>query len=91
MDKLNAMSDALSPNVEQVISDALSLGAYPSRKALIETAVLELRAAQGDLAAQLQICDEAIDDYEAGNRVEWNAEEMKRRVRLAVEESRKSS
>ncbi len=75
------MSDALSPNVEQVINDALSLGAFPSRKALLETAVLELRAAQGDLAARLELCEQAIDDIEAGNGAEWDPEEVKQRLR----------
>jgi Arc/MetJ-type ribon-helix-helix transcriptional regulator len=75
------MSDALSPNVEQVINDALSLGVFPSRKALLETAVLELRAAQGDLAARLELCEQAIDDIEAGNGAEWDPEEVKQRLR----------
>lgn len=75
------MSDALSPNVEQVINDALSLGAFPSRKVLLETAVLELRAAQGDLAARLELCEQAIDDIEAGNGAEWDPEEVKQRLR----------
>ncbi|MCE9607425.1 MAG: hypothetical protein K8U03_21270 [Planctomycetia bacterium] len=77
------MSDALSPQVEQVINDALSLGAYPSRKALLEAAVLEMRAAQGDLAARLELCDQAIDEYESGYRAEWNPDELKRRLREA--------
>ncbi len=87
------MSDALSPNVEQVISDALSLGVYSLRKALLEAAVLELRAAQGDLAARLELCDHAIDEYEAGYRVEWNLDEFKRRVRerIADDSKRKPS
>lgn len=75
------MSDALSPNVEQVINDALSLGAFPSRKVLLETAVLELRAAQGDLAARLELCEQAIDDIEAGNGAEWDPQEVKQRLR----------
>jgi len=78
------MSDALSPNVEQVINNALSLGAYPSRKALLEAAVLEMRAAQGDLAARLELCEQASDDIEAGNGAEWDVEALKRRVRQAV-------
>lgn len=85
------MSDALSPNVEQVISDAISAGVYPSRKALLEAAVLELRAAQGDLAARLELCDQAIDEYESGYRAEWDPDEMKRRLRetFAADSTRK--
>lgn len=78
------MSDALSPNVEQVISNALSLGAYPSRKALLEAAVLEMRAAQGDLAARMELCEQAIDDIEAGNGAEWDPEEVMQRLRKLV-------
>lgn len=78
------MNDALSPQVEQLITNALTLGAYPSRKALLEAAVLEMRAAQGDLAARLELCDQAIVDIEAGNGAEWDPEEVKQRLRKLV-------
>jgi len=84
------MSDSLSPIVEQLISDAVSAGAYLSRKAMLEAAVLEMRAAQGDETARMELCEQAISEYEAGYRVEWNPDELKRRLREAFpDESRR--
>lgn len=71
----------LSPQTEQYIADALSVGAFPSRESLLEAAVAELRAARADEEESLRRCDEAIDSLEAGQGIIWNAEEMKQLVR----------
>lgn len=62
------MSDALSPQTEQFIADALAAGRFATRSELIEAAVRRL--CDEDLAESLRLCDEAIDDIEAGNGIE---------------------
>jgi Arc/MetJ-type ribon-helix-helix transcriptional regulator len=66
------MSDALSPQTEQYIADALAAGRFASRSELIEVAVRQL--CDADLAESLRLCDEAIDDIEAGNGIEMTPE-----------------
>ena len=87
------MSDPLSPQTEQFITDALAAGRFVSRSELLEAAVVQLREelrsldelqAPEELVESLRLCDEAIDDIEAGRGIEMTPQvwdEMRDEVR----------
>lgn len=93
------MSDALSPQTEQFIAEALAAGRFASRSELIEAAVFQLREelqfltelqTPEEVEESLRRCDRAIADLEAGRGIPWNAEEMKRTVRETLEKRAKA-
>jgi Arc/MetJ-type ribon-helix-helix transcriptional regulator len=75
------MNVALSSESERYIAEAVAAGTFPSREAVLEAAITELRAAQAEIDESLRRCDEAIDELDAGLGVPWDPEEMKRIVR----------
>jgi hypothetical protein len=76
------MPGELSPHNEQFIRDSLATGVFPTRKALLDSAVEALRRVSDQgLAAELRMVDEALDDYEIHGGVPWDPGEILKQVR----------
>jgi hypothetical protein len=75
------MAHELSPHNEQFIRDSLATGVYPTREALLNSAVDALRhVSDRGLAEELRLVDEAFDEYEAQGSVPWNPQEALQEV-----------
>jgi hypothetical protein len=75
------MAGELSPHNEQFIRDSLATGAFPTREALLDSAVEALRRVSDEgLAAELRMVDDAFDEFETHGSVPWNPGDTLARV-----------
>jgi hypothetical protein len=77
------MASELSPPYEAFIRDALDVGAFPSREALLEAAVDALRAGEANPAfvdpEHMGAVEQAIEELEAGLVDVWDVD-LERRL-----------
>ena len=88
------MDQSLSPQAEQYIAEALSTGEFSSRTSFIEAAIADFHAARVEEEERLRLCDQAIDELDAGLGIEATPEyweNLKRRVREAAEAAKLSA
>jgi Arc/MetJ-type ribon-helix-helix transcriptional regulator len=73
------MAGELSPHTEAFIRDAVAHGVFPSREALLETAVERLRSSPAEVplveTEHMAGVEEAIADLDAGRGIELTDDE----------------
>ncbi|MBL8827279.1 MAG: hypothetical protein JNM18_09855 [Planctomycetaceae bacterium] len=81
------MSQGLSPQNEQFITDAVARGLFPTREAVLDQALDHLRhqrAAHEELERELQ---KGLDDIAAGRVVEMDDEEIEQMMLEVIEQT----
>ncbi|MBL8827277.1 MAG: hypothetical protein JNM18_09845 [Planctomycetaceae bacterium] len=81
------MSQGLSPQNEQFITDAIARGLFPTREAVLDQALDHLRrqrAAHEELERELQ---KGLDELDAGLGIEMTDDDLGRFIENAIAES----